>query len=61
MSEEQHNEETEVEAHGGHGPKTSHPHKFWANDSEPRDEAETDDEVEAHGGHGPKTSYPKTS
>ena len=59
MSDEQQNEETEVEAHGG-GPKVSHPQRFWANDSEPRDEVETDDEVEAHG-VGPKTSYPKTS
>ena len=45
MSEEQHNEETEVEAHGSG--KVSRPQRISAND-EPRDEAESD-EVEAHG------------
>jgi hypothetical protein len=59
MSEEQHNEETEVEGHG-YG-KLSHP-KQSAND-EPRDEAEGD-EVEGHGfgkvSH-PKVSHPKVS
>ena len=62
MSEEQHNEETEVEAHGTHaGGKVSDVHKFSASD-EPRDEAETDDEVEAHGTHaGGKVSRPKHS
>ena len=54
MSEEQHNEETEVEAHTG--PKASDVHKFNAN-SEPGDEAE----VEGHIGIGGKTSIPKNS
>jgi hypothetical protein len=45
MSDEQHNEETEVEGHGVG--KVSHPQKFSAND-EPGDEA-AGDEVEGHG------------
>ena len=53
MSEEQRNEETEVEAHGG-GPRFDDVQKFSAND-EPRDEA---DDVEAHLG---KVSRPKHS
>jgi hypothetical protein len=53
MSEEQHNEETEVEAHGIG--KVDNP-RFAAND-EPRDEAETDDDVEGH----LKVSRPKHS
>jgi hypothetical protein len=56
MSEEQHNEETEVEAHGS-GHKVDRPQKFSASD-EPRDEVETDDEVE---GHVMKVSRPKHS
>jgi hypothetical protein len=52
MSEEQHNEETEVEAHGPSGVGT----KFSASD-EPRDEAE-DSEVEGHIGPGTKASHP---
>jgi len=56
MSEEQHNEETEVEGHLGG--KSSYPQKFAASD-EPRDEAETEDEVEGH--LGGKTSIPKPS
>ena len=55
MSEEQFNEETEVEAHGGG--RVSDAHRFSATD-EPRDEAETDDEVE---GHLLKVSRPKHS
>ncbi len=56
MSEEQHNEETEVEGHLGG--KVSHPARTSAND-ELRDEAESGDEVEGH--LGGKTSWPKNS
>ena len=53
MSEEQHNEETEVEAHGSRVSGT----RISAND-EPRDEVEGDDEVE---GHAHRASHPKYS